>query len=270
MIRSVRIYYVDESGNTGDVAKSGATRFYALGVVCVDVDVWGSAFDHTLAVRRELRDRYGVPIRAEIKANSLVHNGGDLRRLGLSYADRRAICVRLMRAVSESGMKAFSVLVDKEIVPSSEAFDIVWLMALQRMERDTRASQDPFLIVHDNGENDAVRKVVRKARRHLTASSRFGSGSFTYTVDRLVEDPVPRDSRQSFFLQYADLVAYAAWRTLAPPGGAVARTIPRDLWSELGSAINPNVNRLSGGAPGVAEWRPRRAAPRGNRGAGSA
>ncbi|HRI99035.1 MAG TPA: hypothetical protein PLZ93_25640, partial [Nocardioides sp.] len=54
------------------------------------------------------------------------------------------------------------------------------------------------------------------------------------------------------FLQIADLVAYAGWRTYVPPGPGAAKVVPSTMWNQLGSAIHRPVNSLSRvGAPGV-------------------
>jgi hypothetical protein len=96
-----------------------------------------------------------------------------------------------------------------------------------------------------------VRREVRKARRHLTAGKKYGSGSFTLPLERLIDDPIPRNSQQSYFTQLADLVAYATWRSVVPPGDAVGRVVPQSMWLEAGGAIHGPANKLSGGTAGV-------------------
>ena len=74
--------YVDESGNTGAIASGGSLTF-SLGCVLLDADQWPDAFDQLLNFRRRLRSTYGLPMRAEIKANYLLRNNGPFRKLGL-------------------------------------------------------------------------------------------------------------------------------------------------------------------------------------------
>ncbi|MFI5426031.1 hypothetical protein [Aeromicrobium sp. UC242_57] len=52
-------------------------------------------------------------------------------------------------------------------------------------------------------------------------------------------------------MQAADLVAYAGWRSYMPPGAGAARVCPPDMWSALGEAVHADVNKYSGGTPGV-------------------
>ncbi|MBO9627303.1 MAG: DUF3800 domain-containing protein, partial [Microbacterium sp.] len=119
-----------------------------------------------------------------------------------------------------------------------------WETLLQRLERTSSAEQATFSIHHDEGENDSVRRLVRKARRFLTAGSAFGGGTFTNPARLLVDDPIPRRSEQSYFIQLADLVAYAAFRSVIAPSSAIGTICPQDMWLEIGSATHTAVSRL--------------------------
>lgn len=93
------VAYVDESGNTGPVARGGALTF-TLGCVLVDVDSWPDAFDAMLNLRRRLRSAYGVTMRSEIKANYLMRSTGDVRRFNLAPAQRRLVYRAHLQTVS--------------------------------------------------------------------------------------------------------------------------------------------------------------------------
>jgi hypothetical protein len=67
--------YIDESGDS----EAGGSRTYVLACVLVDGDLWPNRFDRLIAFRRHLRELYGIPVRAEIKANYLLRNGGAFR-----------------------------------------------------------------------------------------------------------------------------------------------------------------------------------------------
>ncbi|MBO9556196.1 hypothetical protein [Cellulomonas sp.] len=97
----VVLAYVDETGDTGSViAKAGATSCYGLGCVLVNVDAWPTAFDGLVGLRQRLRDTYGLPVRAEVKANHLIRAGGALRPLGLAPVERHLIYRAHLRFLS--------------------------------------------------------------------------------------------------------------------------------------------------------------------------
>lgn len=237
--------YVDESGNTGDVS-SGGSLTYALGCVLVDADLWPSAFDEMLMFRRRLRATFGLPMRAEVKANYLLRNSGDLRSLGLGPGARHIIYRAHMRVLEALHARAFAIVVDKRGVhrPPAGHFDLAWEGLLQRLERTSTAEKATFMVMHDEGEDDAIRRWVRRARRYLTAGSAYGVGSFQNSARLLVDDPVARRSKQSYFIQMADLVAYAAFRAVVAPGPAIAQVCPQVMWDEVGPATHTAVAML--------------------------
>lgn len=143
--------YIDESGNTGDV-KSGGSLTFTLGCVLIDADHWPMAFDELLSFRRRIRTTFGLPMRAEVKANYLLRNSGDLRSLSLGHGARRIIYRAHMRVLEDLPARAFG--------------------------------------------------------------------------------------------QIADLVAYAAFRAVVPPGAAIATVCPQDMWDEIGGATHKAVSGL--------------------------
>ena len=239
------IAYIDESGNTGDPSKGGSMTF-TLGCVLVDADTWPETFDSLLRFRRRLRDKFGIHMRAEIKANYLLRNGGDLRRYALGHGARHMIYRAHMRVLADLGVRAFAIVVDKRANYTNPAacFDLAWEGLLQRLERTSTYESTRFIVVHDEGENDAVRRWVRRARRHLTAGSAYGGGTIVAPAALLIDDPVPRQSTQSYFIQVADLLAYAAFRSVVPPGRNIETICPQGMWGEVGDATHRKVAAL--------------------------
>ena len=249
----VLLAYVDESGNTGAIG-SGGSLTYSLGCVLVDAEQWPTAFDRLLMMRRRLRDTYGLPTRAEVKANYLIRDGGSLRSLHLAPPERSLIYRAHLDELANLPARAFAVVVDKRTYARLPGvyFDLAWEGLLQRLEHTSRDEARTFMVVHDEGENDAVRRWTRRARRHLTAGSAYGTGSLRSPARLLVDDPVPRQSQHSYFIQTADLVAYAAFRSYIPPGPNVAQVCQDFMWLTLGSATHVAVNSIRRlAAPGI-------------------
>jgi hypothetical protein len=248
--------YVDGSGNTGHPNLRGSLM-YSLGCVLVEAQDWSASFEAALALRRRLRDSYGLPIRTEIKAQYLIRGNGPLRKLQLPPRVRGLIYRAHMDALESMSVRAFAVAVDKRRLSEDACpgcFDTAWEGLLQRLERSTRDNNQPFMVIHDEGEDDAVRRWVRRSRRLLTAGSAFGQGSMGNrpVASRLVDDPVPRCSERSYFIQLADLVAYAAFRYEIPPSDPVSVICPKEMWSAIGGATFKEVSGLrTRSAPGI-------------------
>ena len=250
---TVAVYfaYVDESGDTG----AAGSRTYALACVLVRAVDWADRFDRVIDFRRHLRTLFGLPVRAELKANYLLRNGGPLRPLGLSESARFAIYRQTMRLHPKLGFRTFAILVNKQNHPNRTADDLAWEYLLQRLERfsekDKLGVRHRIMVVHDEGNALAVRALARKARRAGGAGSMFGTGYMSLPFGGLLDDPVPRDSKQSYFLQMADLAAYAAFRRHFPPPFRPVQIVPQSMWDELGKARHAEANKYSGGPPGI-------------------
>jgi hypothetical protein len=260
---TLRVAYVDESGNAG----WNGSPYYSLGCVMLEADSWPHTFEQVLGHRRWLRDSFGVLLRDEVKANFLTKNKGPFKALGLGEPARRRIYRSHLRLLDKVGMQAFSVMIHKHkiIKRTRDPRDLAWQFLLQRFERmTTKAGADlPVMLFHDEGDDKLVRQFARKARRAGRAGSAYGAGGWTPRPLRwLIEDPVPKRSDHSFFIQLADLTAYAAYRRLYPYNGAgsVGLVCPQSTWDELGGAIFAPANALAAGGhqlgavPGIVEW----------------
>ena len=245
---TTRVVYVDETGDTGNQALQGSSNCFGLGCVILDMTIWPNALDQLIAFRRNLRQTYGIPSRAELKANYLIRGNGPLKTLNLSTNDRRTILRAHLQMLSKINAKAFAVVIDKTHSTRcpQEILDLAWETLLQRLERSFRNQgiPDSLLIMHDQGPNIAVRTIVRRARRHLRAGSAHRSGHYNVPVRTVIDDPVPKDSQQSYMLQLADLVAYTGWRSYMPPSANVAAVAPQNTWSQIGTATLVQVNGL--------------------------
>jgi hypothetical protein len=250
----VFIAYVDESGDAG----LAGSRTYSLGAVMVEGSSWPSTFDEFIDFRRFLRRSFGIPVRAELKANYLLRNGGPLRPLGLSESARQAVYRSHMRMQAKLDLLAFAVVIDKPALsrarPTVDPREVAWEYLLQRLERYTTKNRTEVVLVHDEGDERRVRSLARKARRAGSAGSAFGTGLLRRPAQRILDDPVARNSRQSYFLQLADLNAYAAFRFVIPPPARKVQIVPQTMWDELGAARLLAVSRLAGGPPGIVKY----------------
>jgi hypothetical protein len=153
-----------------------------------------------------------------------------------------------MRIQDKLAMSTFAVVIDKRSAAAKfeakrAASDIAWEYLLQRLERRANKEGTQILVVHDEGDPLTIRKRCRKARRAGTAGSAFGTGLLSVPFTHLLDDPVPRTSAQSYFLQLADMSAYAAFRKVHPPPPRRQQIVPTHMWDYLGDAHFTPVRR---------------------------
>lgn len=241
----MQFVYVDESGDLGQ----DGSPCYTLGVLLVDPDDWYDLLEEMIDLRRQLRQSFGIRSRAELKAYYLVRAQGPIEGLGLSRSQRKYIWQQHFDVLARSNARVFAVVVDKAAYPNADIAQIrslAWQTVFQRLERanDKGNPVGPMKIINDDGDQLAIRKLARAARRHLTAGQAFGTGTIKLTSRWLVEDPSPRNSADSYFIQLADLIAYAAWRGYQPGGSAISRVCPQQMWMRLGPSIHKRATAL--------------------------
>jgi hypothetical protein len=238
--RFVYVAYVDESGDDG--TGKGASKSYALGCVMFDAVEWTATFDQMIGFRRFVRARFNIPMRAELKANYLLRIGGPLRERPLSEMARFKLYRALVRIQPKLGMTTFAVVIDKpaamkKFATARPTSDVAWEYLLQRLERRAAKEKTEILVVHDEGDALMIRKRARNAQRAGTAGSNTGIGVLNVPFTRLLDDPVARNSQQSYFLQLADLNAYAAFRRLYPPPSRPVESSASDFVSAFRAII---------------------------------
>ncbi|HEX6700754.1 MAG TPA: DUF3800 domain-containing protein [Gaiellaceae bacterium] len=246
--------YVDDSGDTGP----SGSKTYTLACVLVASDGWPRVFDDLIDFRRMLKKNFGVLINAELKANFLLRNKGIFYRLGLTEDTRRRIYTLCMRVQANIGTKTFAIIINKEKLEAKDQGrdprEVAWEYLIQRLERLSTKSTTPVMIFHDEGEAATIRKIARKARRAGRAGSAFGTGSLSRPAKFLIDDPVARDSGHSYFVQMADLNAYAAFRRVFQPPQRLVQIVPQNMWDQIGTGIYRPANKLKGGIPGIVVW----------------
>jgi len=238
----MRLAYIDESGDSG----YSGSRTYTLGCVIVDAKAWPDAFEDIIRFRRFIRKHFGVLVRDEIKANYLLRGSGTLKSLGLGDQIRHDIYRQHMRLATKLGLDVFAVVIQKDRILKRDMNprDVAWEYLIQRLERMSTKSETPVMIIHDEGDSNRIRTLVRKARRINMPGSAFGTGRLSVPARLIIDDPVPRDSRQSYFIQLADLAAYAAYRRLYPPNRPKS-ICPETMWDELGDARYAAANEIA-------------------------
>ncbi len=250
----LHLAYIDDSGNSAFPPAGSLT--YTLACVLVEARRWPGVFDDLIEYRRFLKANFGIPIRAEIKANFLLRNGGPhLRAHPLSEGARYRIYRGFMRLIEKLDLDVFAVVVKKprmqQLGDGRDPRGVAWEWMLQRLERFSTKGDTPLLLLHDEGEAMLIRKATRRARRAGTAGSAYGTGPLRRPARLIIDDPVPRHSDQSYFVQLADLCAYAAFRAVYPPSPRPIQIVPGIMWQELGAARFAPVNAVAGGPLGL-------------------
>ena len=243
--------YFDESGDSGQLPNS-PSRFFVLACILIHEEAWLANLNKMIKLRRQIRDRYGVRVRAEIKAAHIKKGRGPLA--GLAFApERRArmfeFLIRYQNA--QLDLTAFAIAIDKAKLavtsPDRDPRDVAWQYGVQRVDSFCRHTHTRAILFPDRGHAYFIRRLVRQLRRHQIIPGHFG-GSLKVNADCIVEDPNDRESHESYFIQLADWNAYAAHRSMHVDPSAPGY---EGAWDTLGGSLLLDVNKLTGGPPGI-------------------
>ena len=244
--------YFDESGDGG--IENSPTTWFTLNGVLVHETVWLQTLDSLISLRRTLRERYGIAPRDELKGANFRNGRGAFSKLGISLHDRMAIYEEAMEFESELDIKTFSVAIHKSKASAMgwDARYAAWTFALGRLHRFCLEQDDRTAIFPDEGHGFFIRQRVRHMRRYNTVPSHFGPRAREFKVERILEDPSDRRSQDSYFIQLADMNAYASHRSKYIDPRSDVRM---DLWDALAGPVGDvrlkEVNKVTGGPPGI-------------------
>ncbi len=221
------LMYVDELGDPG---RASPVRHFILSALIIPASDWQSSFDRNYQMRRHLKAAYGFPVRAELRASSLIdtrYGDGDVRRLG-----GRITRMKLFEDVMQSipgifpNAKTFSVFVDKDLAENSNFrrdnyLELAWNYLINRFHSYLLKDGDgaPGMIIADDTANATIRALLRKMRVYNPLPSRYDPrGFYDVLVRTIIEDPVFRQSEHSYFIQIADLISHSLYRKLYVKG----------------------------------------------------
>lgn len=226
--------YVDESGDPGLWAPGTPVHLrpsphYILTGVIIPASQWQTCLTTMVAIRRTLRQNYGLRVRDELHGAELIHPRGNQvyraignrkRRTNLYGYVLREVAAQMphTKIVNVHLNKASPYYLSstaKEADPEQRAWE--WLIQRFSNHLSRDCDEDLGMILADETNEIKVRRVVRKIRVHNQVGSVYG-GSYAVSVNNIVEDPVMRNSQHSYFVQIADLVSHALYRKLYPKG----------------------------------------------------
>lgn len=256
-LRSPQVYlaYTDESGDSGYV--NSPTKFFVINCVLIHETAWQGILNSIIDVRRELKDRYGIPVRNELKAAHFVYKRGPFQELDIRRSERIGIYSSLLDFEANLDMKTFSIAVAKDRIKAQETVDpraFAWQVLMQRLDTFCRKQasdcMDRVILLPDEGHGTLVRRLMRKARRFQNIKGSYG-GVLDIKARFLIEDPLEKKSDESYFIQLADWNAYAAhhYKDIGPNKKA-----PNNLWDRLNDVLLLDVNAVAGGPPGIVLW----------------
>lgn len=207
----MHLVYYDESGDDGLL--SGTSPLFVLTAVYMHKLRWKGNYERIYNFRKLIKDKYGLPVKIEMHTKYFLLNKDPYRVFNFSNEARFQIMEEFINFVATLNLKVINTVIIKERIktPAYNVLDTALEYSVQRIERDIQSRNCPeerFLIITDSGRVGKMRETTRRMQRFNYIPSHFGGMPYRNEIKLLLEDPLPKDSKESSFIQLADFISY--------------------------------------------------------------
>lgn len=240
------LMYVDESGDIG--TQNSPTNCFILSALVFHELRWNAIMENLVAFRRHLRTTTGLKLREEIHATHFMNRPGELRRI--KRHERVDILKQCIDWVADQqDINVITVVAAKTGKTKEQVFDWSWQRLIQRFENTIRYRNfkgpvnpdDRGMLIADRTDDKQLRLLVRRMRRYNPIPNVIG-GYRNLTLDYVIEDPIMRESKDSFLHQIVDVVSYCA-RQLYEPNTYMKKKGGHKFYERLDTALVKHASK---------------------------
>lgn len=204
------ISYYDESGDDGYPKYS--SLLFVLSSIYLYYLNWKDVYSNIVEFRQQLKNDFGLPVKIEFHTKYFLLNKNPYKKYSISDGDRISIIDLFCDLVSQLELRIVNVVINKNAIktPKYPVLDNALTYSIQRVENDLKRI-DPakkFMIITDEGRVGKMRSTSRKIQKINYIPSKYGNYSYRREIASLIEDPLPKNSKESYFIQLADMIAY--------------------------------------------------------------
>jgi hypothetical protein len=206
----MHVVYIDESSDPS----AGVTTISAL---MIPAEHWAEGFAQIRRFRLDLKQTDGVYVQKELHAWKLVSGRGAIATGIVTKSRRCEIFKEHLTLIARlPGVRVFNA------VFPTDGVERAMERLLNRFNTCASGQDSHFLVVCDQGKDALYTRLARRMRVYNPIPSRYGawdddrSSTKSIPLSRMIEDPFFKDSKQSYFIQLADMCCYALLRREFP------------------------------------------------------
>jgi Protein of unknown function (DUF3800) len=235
--------YVDESGDTG--LSGSPTHYFILSGLIVHESNWRELLNTLVAFKKKMKILHGLPVRAEIHSSEFINT----RAYNLERYVRLAVLRNSLDELAKINfISLLNIVVDKQGKPPEyDVFHSAWGTLFQRFENTLlhgnfpgQKRDDQGMVLTDATSGKLLTRLVRRMAVYNYVPNQGGGGSRNLPIQRIVEDPHAKDSRDSLPIQMCDVVSYFLNQKLKP-NSYIRKSRATDYFDRL----NPILNRYA-------------------------
>ena len=242
------LLYVDESGDTGHV--NSPTNHFVLSAIVFHEDKWLDILDNLIGFRRYLKSRYGLAMKEEIHASEWLNKNPKLKA-NIPKHDRLDILKKCLKWLDlRNVISIYTVCCNKPTNRAKDIFDYSWKVLIQRFDNTLAHNNfpggngnDKGIIIPDDTQGQKLTRLLRSMRRVNYIPSQFQNlKGRNIRLRAIIEDPIMRNSANSYFHQMVDVVAFFG-RMYYEPNRYTRKKGARTFYNFISSVVNPHVTK---------------------------
>lgn len=214
------VAYFDETGDDGYPQRS--TDLFVLTSSYGHHLNWQTNYQKTYEFRKYLKSEFGLPLKVEMHTKYMLTNKNPYRSYGWDEQTRLRICKEYASHLAELDVEFINVCINKLKIGIKnqslygDVLDAALKFNVQRIQNTIKTIEPgtKFMIITDEGRVPSMQRTTRKIQKVNFVPSRYSPDSYRDEIKMLIEDPLPKSSSQSYFIQHCDFVSFFAYLKL--------------------------------------------------------
>ncbi len=209
------ICYFDESGDDGFPARS--SDIFVLTSLSLHHSLWTDINDKIFHFREWLKKEYNFPVNLEFHTREFLLNKNPYRQLNFEPKLRKEILFNFFGFLGELDVRIVNSAVNKSLIKSSEhkVLKTALKYSIKCIDEflNENGEKNKFLIITDEGRVGKMINVTRQIQKNFVSPKNRSEsvGESIAGIQRLVEEPLQKSSKESYFIQISDMVAYIVY-----------------------------------------------------------
>ena len=201
------LYYVDESTNCND--KADPKKVFIFSALCIPAENWHHCLAAVKSFRQSLHTKCGIFMNKKLHATEFVAGRGEISSRIVGKWERAQAFQESLRCVAGLAAQGATLTnVCLETIGRTDPAGTAFERLLNRIDRTSQERNRQAVVVADVGKEAEMVRLARRMRVFNPIPSQFG-GTMHRPLRWIVEDPLFKDSKMSYFLQMADHCAFA-------------------------------------------------------------
>ena len=211
-MNNMYLIYIDESYDE---------KHYAYSALFIDAFQWNYYFSHVLQWRSQWQQKHDIPLDFELHATKFVGGRGEFPK----NRDKSYRAKLFYEAIGQIE-RMRKIYVINAITSDKKRHMILFERMLNRIDRTLDAINAYGLLICDEGNENRLTSLVRKMKKQNNipcSVELYGNLGNTRNVplQRVIEDPLFKTSKSSYFIQLSDFLAFSLLRNESPTSSTV-------------------------------------------------